>query len=403
QASMVHFPSDLHFDIVSRLPVKSLLRFKCVSQLWCNMIDDPSLAYMHLTRSVEEPKMLILDHQTKNPDTSRFTEVAGGFLKADMKLVTKFATGSAFARALPLFAQASMVHFPSDLHFDIVSRLPVKSLLRFKCVSQLWCNMIDDPSLAYMHLTRSVEEPKMLILDHQTKNPDTSRQEVIALPPHRASYTSMSKYGLGFDSSTNTYKVVRVFSRGGSFNMGADVYTLGTSSWRPISKGPLCRLAGRPIFACGALHWFVHHYVDRDALKGKYIVSFDVGKEEFGWISPPKFYSSSHLLDLGGNLAMVDRSFDSHIEIWVMKEYKKKEWVKEYKIDIYPPLGISDSSLVEVIGLWEFGEILLRNRESFISYNLKTGVKRYIEILGHDVEVLYHMGSLLSISKFQTK
>ncbi|XP_065617329.1 putative F-box protein At5g62060 [Quercus suber] len=314
---MVHFPSDLHFDIVSRLPVKSLLRFKCVSQLWCNMIDDPSLAYMHLTRSVEEPKMLILDHQTKNPDTSRFTEVAGGFLKADMKLVTK--------------------------------------------------------------------------------------QEVIALPPHRASYTSMSKYGLGFDSSTNTYKVVRVFSRGGSFNMGADVYTLGTSSWRPISKGPLCRLAGRPIFACGALHWFVHHYVDRDALKGKYIVSFDVGKEEFGWISPPKFYSSSHLLDLGGNLAMVDRSFDSHIEIWVMKEYKKKEWVKEYKIDIYPPLGISDSSLVEVIGLWEFGEILLRNRESFISYNLKTGVKRYIEILGHDVEVLYHMGSLLSISKFQTK
>jgi len=86
-----------------------------------------------------------------------------------------------------------------------------------------------------------------------------------------------------------------------------------------------------------------------------------------------------------------------------MKEYKKKEWVKEYKIDIYPPLGISDSSLVEVIGLWEFGEILLRYRESFISYNSKTGVKRYIEILGHDVEVLYHMGSLLSISKFQTK
>nr|POE69313.1 f-box protein [Quercus suber] len=349
---MVHFPSDLHFDIVSRLPVKSLLRFKCVSQLWCNMIDDPSLAYMHLTRSVEEPKMLILDHQTKNPDTSRFTEVAGGFLKADMKLVTKFAKSKA-------------------------------------CFLESCCNGL-------LCFAKNYDDRVLVLF-----NP--LRQEVIALPPHRASYTSMSKYGLGFDSSTNTYKVVRVFSRGGSFNMGADVYTLGTSSWRPISKGPLCRLAGRPIFACGALHWFVHHYVDRDALKGKYIVSFDVGKEEFGWISPPKFYSSSHLLDLGGNLAMVDRSFDSHIEIWVMKEYKKKEWVKEYKIDIYPPLGISDSSLVEVIGLREFGEILLRNRESFITYNPKTGVKRYIEILGHDVEVLYHMGSLLSISKFQTK
>ena len=100
---------------------------------------------------------------------------------------------------------------------------------------------------------------------------------------------------------------------------------------------------------------------------------------------------------------MVDRSFDSHIEIWVMKEYKKKEWVKEYKIDVNPRLGILDDFWVEVIGLLEFGEILLRHCESFVSCNPKTGVKRYIEILGHDVKVLYHMGSLLSISKFQTE
>nr|XP_023911774.1 F-box protein At3g07870-like [Quercus suber] len=316
------------------------------------MIDDPSLAYMHLTRSVEEPKMLILDHQTKNPDTSRFTEVAGGFLKADMKLVTKFAKSKA-------------------------------------CFLESCCNGL-------LCFAKNYDDRVLVLF-----NP--LRQEVIALPPHRASYTSKSTYGLGFDSSTNTYKVVRVFSRGGSFNMGAEVYTLGTSSWRPISKGPLCLLAGRPIFACGALHWFVYAHVDRDALKGKYIVSFDVGKEEFGSISPPKYYSSSHLLDLGGNLAMVDRSFDSHIEIWVMKEYKKKEWVQEYKIDVNPRLGILDDFWVEVIGLWEFGEILLRYRASFISYNPKTDVKRYIEILGHDVKVLYHMGSLLSISKFQTE
>lgn len=312
------------------------------------MIDDPSLAYMHLTRSVEEPKMLILDHQTEKPDTLRFTEVVGGFLKADKNLVTKFAKSKA-------------------------------------CFLESCCNGL-------LCFTK-IYDDRVLVLFNPL------RQEVIALPPHTASLIpGKRKYGLGFDSSTNTYKVVRVFIRGGchgnlSFNLGAEVYTLGTSSWRPISKGPPCRLAGRPIFACGALHW--------DALKGKYIVSFDVGKEEFGSISPPKYYSSSHLLDLGGNLAMVDRSFDSHIEIWVMKEYKKREWVKEYKIDINPPLGILDDSWVEVIGLWEFGEILLRYRESFISYNLKTGVKRYIEILGHDVEVLYHMGSLLSISKFQ--
>ncbi|KAI3951233.1 hypothetical protein MKW92_050425, partial [Papaver armeniacum] len=38
---------------------------------------------------------------------------------------------------------------------DILSRLPVKSLMRFKCVSKSWCSLIKDPYFIDLHFSRS--------------------------------------------------------------------------------------------------------------------------------------------------------------------------------------------------------------------------------------------------------
>ncbi|XP_042515312.1 F-box protein CPR1-like [Macadamia integrifolia] len=50
----------------------------------------------------------------------------------------------------------SSKNLPEDLIIDILSRLPVKSLLRFRCVSKPWCTLITDPSFIKMHLNRSL-------------------------------------------------------------------------------------------------------------------------------------------------------------------------------------------------------------------------------------------------------
>jgi hypothetical protein len=68
------------------------------------------------------------------------------------------------------------------------------------------------------------------------------------------------------------------------------------------------------------------------------------GRRNLGWFLDPNF--ARHLLDLRGDLAIVDRSSDKHIQIWVMKEYEKKEWVKEHKIGLAVVLG---NALVWVI------------------------------------------------------
>ena len=47
--------------------------------------------------------------------------------------------------------------FPSELLDEILYRLPVKHLLRCKCVSKEWCSLIDSTPFAKKHLKRALE------------------------------------------------------------------------------------------------------------------------------------------------------------------------------------------------------------------------------------------------------
>ncbi|XP_028944480.1 uncharacterized protein [Malus domestica] len=107
-------------------------------------------------------------------------------------------------------------------------------------------------------------------------------------------------FAMGFDDATNTYKIVRVFEHLYSltFKVRAQVYVLGTSSWREIPSIPPRRLGktNHAAFANGDQHWLVclpdgpiHIY------GGKFgICSFDFKKEEFYWtLTPPEHMQKS--------------------------------------------------------------------------------------------------------------
>ncbi|XP_031284053.1 F-box/kelch-repeat protein At3g23880-like [Pistacia vera] len=51
--------------------------------------------------------------------------------------------------------QAPSLYLPDDLVRDILLRLPVKSLLRFKCVSKSWLSLISNHKLAITHLNKT--------------------------------------------------------------------------------------------------------------------------------------------------------------------------------------------------------------------------------------------------------
>ncbi|CAH8263370.1 unnamed protein product [Arabidopsis lyrata] len=57
-----------------------------------------------------------------------------------------------------------MTSIPVDLIFDILSRLPEKSIARFLCVSKLWGSIVCGPYFTEMFLTRSLARPRLLFV-----------------------------------------------------------------------------------------------------------------------------------------------------------------------------------------------------------------------------------------------
>ncbi|XP_004289386.1 PREDICTED: F-box/kelch-repeat protein At3g06240-like [Fragaria vesca subsp. vesca] len=49
-------------------------------------------------------------------------------------------------------------NIPEDIIVEILSKLPVKSLLRFRCVSKRWCSIVSDPQFAKLQFKVACEQ-----------------------------------------------------------------------------------------------------------------------------------------------------------------------------------------------------------------------------------------------------
>ncbi|KAL5565842.1 hypothetical protein UlMin_029006 [Ulmus minor] len=341
---MDQLPNHLVLNIFSRLPIETLFQLKSVCKLWSQIIENPHFANLQLEEGIKEPGLLLLANSLHKPNI--FCKGDGNFLHISPNL------------------------YPFSFKY-VFHENSCNGLLCF-----LGC----------------LDEKKKIVF---LCNP--FRKEVLALPPSRRSPQGFRKYGLGFDNRTRTYKVVCVFKDEYNNNFGAEVYTLGSNSWREISLvTPFPEICLKAIFVGGFIYWVSF----RD---NNYLISFDVGKEELSLVSCPEF-RLFHLVDLGGVLGIVDCSSNACIEIWMMKDSeKRKNWVKEYRIDISSPSGFDCNIMVEILGLWKNGEVLLRHCQTFLCYNPNTKNLRYIHIPGLDdvIGVFGHTGSLVSLSWFE--
>ncbi|ESR36065.1 hypothetical protein CICLE_v10030374mg, partial [Citrus x clementina] len=185
-------------------------------------------------------------------------------------------------------------------------------------------------------------------------------KEVLELPQATTGGSWLDFYAMGFDGTTSTYKIVRVFGK------RSEIYTLGTSSWREISSVPPEDLdnMSNGVSAYGDMHWADDDHFSFGQRKGVdncVIISFDFKKEEFKRTPTPDFGSLSYeherfvMINLKGCLAIVILTPED-IEIWMMKDYDRKEWVKEYKITHNCELIIKEFCLY--VGAWGPGVVL---------------------------------------------
>nr|GFB24991.1 hypothetical protein [Tanacetum cinerariifolium] len=161
-------------------------------------------------------------------------------------------------------------------------------------------------------------------------------------------------------------------------NLCTMVHVFGTNSWREIPQVPSYPIYGKAVFAIGCLHWLASYTDIRTEDGGRPVIWFDVEKEEFGLIDPPK--RMYQVVDLNGEVGYV---CNRTMEVWLLNH--KKEWVphSRFKEEIVP-----DGLFIDVIGCWnKDGDILIRSicgnpLYAFYVYNLKSGVLHKTNLAG---------------------
>ncbi|TYI12895.1 hypothetical protein ES332_A08G020700v1 [Gossypium tomentosum] len=296
-----------------------------------------------------------------------------------------------------------MATLSHDLTIEILRGLSVKDLLRFKCVSKLWCFSIDDPYFIKLHLSHSVKTNTnyslilrrwgpikilgscnglLALIDDKDRiflwNPSTRKSQVLPSTEIDFSSTSISSapstyYGFGYEPISDDYKLVRMVQSHGNndeyFHSEAKVYSLRSNCWRRIKDVCFYLKFNREFgfLANNALHWMVFKTPQSD---NRNLVGFDLGSEEFRFVELPDFCLDKLFWEI--NNVVVD--------VWIMKEYGvKQSWIKS--ISWNEPHNISDTPVAVPLAFSKNGNKVLFN----IAYKWCNLVKRGGKFVWYDL------------------
>ncbi|KAL6581613.1 hypothetical protein OROMI_007536 [Orobanche minor] len=294
---MSDVPPELRHEILLRVPAEPLFRFRSVCKAWRRVIDDITFAKMHLRHQMDVDQ----SHQ---------------------HLVIRTYTGKLYS--LPL----------SSLEWDCFGGNHTRSIeiANIKYLVRLGVPRIRTlpvPSYGGLILITHRDERKIWTL----WNPFT--QESFELPPHdhltRGACIPCS--GIGYDSTTDDFKVVRILQIWGpdhSCRLDTLIYSLKSNNWKRIANFPDCRkpaFGANGVFVNGALHWITD--IIRHGKAAECVIAFDLSTEEdrvLPWpsfLSPEQFLSDMTLDVLGGYLCL----WNSRV-IWLMKDYGENVWIR---------------------------------------------------------------------------
>uniref|UniRef100_A0A2C9VHH3 F-box domain-containing protein n=1 Tax=Manihot esculenta TaxID=3983 RepID=A0A2C9VHH3_MANES len=251
-------------------------------------------------------------------------------------------------------------HIPQELLTDIFSRLPAKSLLRFRCVSKTWHCLISDPSFIALHL-ETARNGELLFLRYKLEGPRITDERFFLYPddclpenpvgvldcPFKADdyvniversfqflfpYIHSHSLGFGFDSKTDDYKLVKlVYLADDDFDFTrpplVEIFSLRSRGWRMVHHDLefFTTAFSKAVLLNRACHWLAH----KPQNGGEVIILFDLGEEVLGEIEVPDClvnqYSFMDVAVFDGSLLLVPshkRNGGEHrLSVWIMKEY----------------------------------------------------------------------------------
>ncbi|XP_059311791.1 F-box/kelch-repeat protein At3g23880-like, partial [Lycium ferocissimum] len=362
-------PAELINEILLRLPVKSLLKFRCVSKSWLALISSPEFVKTHLCIC------------TNDKDYTHHRVV----LKVDP---THLKNCSLTSLLYDSVTEAFDLDYPMKQPHTSIVTLPFK--IAYPMKNSIW-------------VVGSVNGLICLVIgekDFFLWNP--SIRKFKKLPDLRYGYIMC---GFGYDELHDDYKVVAVFwhclSYNGSHCFVVKIYSLKSDSWRSTEEcWSAVPTTGWGTLVNGKLHWTTSttHF---SVYNPKDVICFNLADEKWGKVEQPCNGEGDidYILSLGvlaGDLALFCNYPKTHADVWVMKEYGVKEsWMKvitiNYRDDpawylFRPPFCMSKK-----------GEILFEFGSSFLVYNPKDDSIRRPQITNCDAfdEAIIYIESLV--------
>ncbi|KAG8380412.1 hypothetical protein BUALT_Bualt06G0012700 [Buddleja alternifolia] len=336
---------DIIEEILSWLPVKSLLKFRCVSKSWRSLIGSKRFIKTHL----------------KNSSTTSNLKRHG--------IITS--TYGSYNHKLQYYSLHSLLHKHAihSIDFNYPYIYPRHSVDIVGSCNGLVCLLINRKKFILWNPSTRKSRKLPDVLDA-----DQSKHEFAF---------DVEKYGFGFAESDDNCKVLGVLfvmnRRIGVLERVAKLYSLKSNSWKRIETCKTCAtFDDSGTFVNGKLYWgrkpFKHHYgFDMDF--------FDLDNEVYGKIEHPhpqgivKDTFHTTLGVLGGYLCVLCSLYGVKRDIWVLKQ---ESWSKVFSISYNdcPLQDRFDTKLCTGVN----GEIVLSCGSTFIVYNLKDRLYRLHEI-----------------------
>ncbi|XP_027120907.1 F-box/kelch-repeat protein At3g23880-like [Coffea arabica] len=390
-------PVELIFEILTRLPVKSLVRFMCVSKYWHSLISSREFIKCHLQKSSQTSDTA---HQRLIFSTSMYIVFNPELKECDLNS----------ALYLPLTEATNMEYptYESIPHPTNCCPSPTNSedfqqnfeMYEAKAVKVLGsCNglvCIATPERDLFLWNPSIGKYKKL--------PDSGLE--FEYSDSKSVYNCVPAYGFGYDELHDDYKVVAILGHCLALDPDEEVvkvYSQRTNSWKRIEDSKNClplkdwcvnNIIGGTLLN-GKLHWtatFGSHYHRSE----KKIISFDLASETFGEVELPEnmgqpiypedpFYRWTIGGLRGGCLILLcDHNQEkTDLDVWIMMEYGvRQSWKKVVSVRYaeYREYMCKFDILVQPVFSSKKGEILLKLGSKLVLYNPQDNSWRELHI-----------------------
>ncbi|XP_026444005.1 F-box protein CPR1-like [Papaver somniferum] len=389
EEDMASLSEEMEIEVLSRLPVKSLLRFQTICKPMYRLIRDPAFVKKHIEHAIQNGTSTFLMFQYFMPTRMEMN----GFYSIDHTSLSSQLLSS--IRGNPLRDSTEMAY-------------PVVPPDYLKLLGSCY-------GLVCLRTTEPGNEDSICLGNPSTKEykklPDS--------PNHFSSSTEgieIGLCGLGYDDKANDFKVIRVAeidSRADCFDDSSnwseteirtirprsghvevstrrsqsvfEIYSLRSNSWKGLKTTPYYFPGElKPgVMVNGFMHWWaINRIAGYEA-----IIYFDLSDEIFKEVAvlegpmlhdgevADSEYENNNVGVLGGCLCVLHKTFD-RVDVWVMQEYGVKEsWTKRFTTT---EDSIIETSTLRVISDFQDGSILFSTDDSLVYYdpNRKRGTRK---------------------------